>query len=146
TIFEKEEGKFHNYAHDPNNPGSLMHNSIWAIYRDNVGSMWLGILNKGINKWDKYQSKFDHFSIRSSSNALSNNNVTCFSEDDNGNVWIGTDGGGLNYFDRKTNQFEYYMYDPHNPNSLGSNAVTALTEDSKGQLWVGTWEGGLSML
>lgn len=123
-----------------------MHNSIWAVYRDNVGSMWLGILNKGINKWDKYQRKFDHFSTRSSSNALSNNNFTCFSEDEKGNLWIGTDGGGLNYFDRKTNQFDYFMHDPHEANSLGSNAVIALTEDSAGQLWIGTWEGGLSRL
>lgn len=146
TIFNKKTGKFTYCQSDPWDPYSLNTNKINCIYRDNVGSMWVGSII-GINKFSPGKSKFNRYYSNSNlTDKLSFNNTLCFAEGKNDIVWIGTDGGGLNKLDRKTGKFSYFLHDPGNLNSLSSNSIISICEDHEKTLWMGTFHGGLAMM
>src|SRR5690606_33191286 len=92
------DNHFENFQHEPQDPNSLLSNSIKIVYVDSKNSLWAGSYYGGINVYQKDYFKF--FPIRNrpwKKNSLMGNNVTSFAEDKNGNLWVGTDGGGLNF-------------------------------------------------
>ena len=137
-------GRFTHYRHDPQNPGSLSDDDVWAIYEDRAGELWVGTLGGGLDKFDRHKKSFTHYRHDPTNpNSLSNDNVRAIYEDRFASsvLWIGTDGGGLNRFDLKTNRFTRWQNDPQNPSSLSNNSVRAIHQDQSGVLWLGTVGG-----
>jgi ligand-binding sensor domain-containing protein/signal transduction histidine kinase len=155
------------YQHDPSDPNSLSDNSIHAICRDESGTLWIGTLGGGVNKFNKETETFTHYKHDPNDlNSLSNNFVWSIYQDNSGTLWIGTFGGGLNKLIRhspnapgaaplascgqhkgtrcKGVHFIHYQQDPSDPHSLSDDDVTAILEDKRGTLWVGTFGGGLN--
>lgn len=128
---------------DVDNDG-LNSNSIWSIYRDNKGNMWVGTFSAGINFFNIDTRKFAHYKHHASPASLSNNNVMAICEDYNDNLWIGMDGGGVDLFDRKSKTFRHFLHENGNPKTIGGNYVLALEADSYGNIWIGTWGDGLT--
>lgn len=146
SIFNKKTGTFTFCQYDPFDPYSINTNKTNCIYRDNIGTMWVGSIN-GVNKYCPDKSKFNrYFSHSNLPDKLSFNNTLCFAEGRNNCIWIGTDGGGLNKLDRKTGKFSSFIHDPANPHSLSSDAIISICEDHEGTLWMGTFHGGLARL
>ena len=143
--FKETNPTFYHFRHDPDDNSTLSHNSIYTIYKDNIGSVWVGTYGNGLNMYNKLLKKFEHYKQRANHpNSLSNNYVNAILEEGN-HLWLGTDYG-LNLFDKKNEKFIHFTHDPRDSKSLGSNSVCALEIDSKGNLWVGTWAGGLNLL
>ncbi|MDM8529700.1 two-component regulator propeller domain-containing protein [Anaerolineales bacterium HSG25] len=139
-----QAGQFTHYQHDPNDPDSLRSNSIWAIYEDQTGLLWLGSYGAGLHAFDQEIERFTQYSHDSTQpHSLSSNNVFALYEDRAGILWIGTWGGGLNRLDRETEQFTRYQHDPTDSGTLSHNQVTNIYEDSAGIFWIGTM-GGLN--
>jgi len=133
------------FINEPENSYSLTQNSIYDIYQDKLGSMWIGTYFGGLNITHSLISPFSlyqHFSYR---NSLSSNIISAMVEDDGKNLWIGTEGGGLNYFDRKNNRFIEFKHTVGRDNSLSSNLIKDLALDAEGNLWATTFEGGLNV-
>ena len=86
--------KFLNYSHDDIDNTSLTNNSIYTIYKDPQGNMWVGTYDGGVNLFNKSGNKFAHYKHNSSTESLANNFVLDILEDDRENLWVGTDGGG----------------------------------------------------
>lgn len=137
---------FVHYKNDPDNPNSLSHNVIRAIYEDGSGALWIGT-EGGLNRFDREQQTFTHYKHHPDHpHSLSHDAIRSVYEDQSGVLWIGTWGGGLNALDPRLNQgkkqpFTHYKNDPDTPNSLSHNRVRSIYQDRSGVLWIGTEDG-----
>ncbi|MCP4757180.1 MAG: response regulator [Proteobacteria bacterium] len=135
--YDKKTGRFTRYLHDPNDPDSLSHNVVWAIFPDREGIVWVGTQN-GLNAYHKKTGRFTRYiHDPDDSNSLSDNWVYAVTQDRDGHLWIGTKSGGLNSYDKKTGRFVHYRHDSKNKNSLAHDEVFFIREDSRGDLWMG---------
>ena len=143
---------FEQYKHDPNNPESLGHNTVWALYVDQAGQLWAGTEGGGLNKFNFETEAFTRFKHDPNNpHSLSNDIIFTIYQapDEPGTLWIGTLDGGLNKFfpakDSKSSSiFRRFTHDPLNPQSLSQNIVLSIYKDRTGMLWVGTYNGGLN--
>jgi PAS domain S-box-containing protein len=143
NTFKNGVNNFVRFKHDPNSRTSLNNNSIYSLFQDKQGSIWIGTFGNGLNIISSVADKFIHFkSEPGNKNSINNDHVNVFLEENN-YLWIGTEGG-LNRYNKKDGLFKFYVHDPLNIKSIGSNAVWALCKDRQGKLWIGTWGGGLN--
>ncbi len=135
------------YRSNPRLAGSLSHNTVWAIYEDKQGDLYIGTDDGGLNVYNPNTDAFTHYQHNpQDSSSIGANEISAIFEDSKGILWIGTDGGGLNIFDRKTKKFHRYQHDPENPLTIGSNVIRTIAEDKAGNLWIGTENAGVSVL
>jgi hypothetical protein len=73
----------------------LPNNSIYSIYKDTRGILWIGTEN-GIAK--SVNNTITNYSI---SNGLAHNSCWAIVEDQYNNLWFGSHGGGLTFYDGK---------------------------------------------
>ncbi|MEL7148647.1 MAG: two-component regulator propeller domain-containing protein, partial [Bacteroidota bacterium] len=131
------------YSKDPTGK-MLSGNSIWSIYEDNRGFVWLGLFNSGLMKVDPNGKRFKH--LKSNPllpNTISNDMVTSFAEIDKENFWVGTDGGGVYQWNLTNDTFQ--KYGDFEKNGIKEEVLSMLL-DSDGNLWVGFWKGGVRVL
>ncbi|HTF18505.1 MAG TPA: two-component regulator propeller domain-containing protein [Chryseolinea sp.] len=146
SILDKATLTFHNYQQDDADDASLSNNSVWGIYKDTRGDMWVSTFSGDINFWSSERNKFAHYRHKSTKNSLSNNKILCIYEDSSDNLWIGTDGGGVNLYDPKAAGFTHFTHEENNLNSLCGNHVLSIMEDTAGNLWMGTWDDGITVI
>jgi len=141
-----DTGYFVRYQHDPNNPNSLSHDTVWSIYLDRSGILWLGTEKGGLNRFDPETEQFTHYRHDDHDpTSISHDDVGAITEDDSGDLWIGTFGGGLDKFDQETQTFISYQHDSGDPGSLSHNTVGSVYFDRAGTLWVGTIGKGINL-
>lgn len=75
------------------NAASFSPNCVNAMYAEPNGTLWVGIVEGGLNRKAKGSEDFEHFSAANS--ALPHNTVSALEADGSGRLWIGTWGGGL---------------------------------------------------
>ncbi|MBA7529268.1 hypothetical protein ES705_21463 [subsurface metagenome] len=125
----------------------MLSNSIWSLYNDKQGKLWIGTATKGISVIDEKYSKFESFQKNIfDKTSLTDNDVTGFAEDSEGNVWIATDGGGICKFDTKKKHITKTILNSEDVNLLVNNAVQSVLCDTYDNIWVGTWAGGIDRL
>jgi signal transduction histidine kinase/ligand-binding sensor domain-containing protein len=129
-------GKFTNYLNNPQNPSSLADNSVWRLYRDHEGRLWVGTFAQGVCVWDQYLEKFARLPI-----SLPNRTVSAVYEDSRGRLWLGTEGGAVM---KDGDKISYFKNKAGNPHSLSANPVLSIREDARGNVWLGTWSGGIN--
>jgi len=133
------------FKHNPKQSGSLSNSLVRALHCGQDGTLWIGTLGGGLNRFNPQTQTFTRFLHDANTlNSLSSNAVTCLLQDTSGNLWIGTSDGGLNRFNPQTQTFTRFLHDANTLNSLSSNAVTCLFQDTSGNLWIGTSDGGLN--
>ncbi|RAV31021.1 hybrid sensor histidine kinase/response regulator transcription factor [Sinomicrobium soli] len=121
-------------------PYSLPNNSVWCIYPDPDGGVWIGTYGGKLAYMSFSDNDINYF--KATSGGLNHPIVSCFEEDKQGNLWIGTEGGGVNYWNRKTDQFSYYTGE--NNTGITSNLIKTLHYDrAKEILRVATFNGGM---
>ncbi|TQV87458.1 ligand-binding sensor domain-containing protein [Aliikangiella coralliicola] len=139
--------EFVNFRHDPQDPGSLLADKIWALYEDNQGILWIGTEFGGLNRYDPDTGQFTAY-IHDPSNkhSISHNYVREIRPAKNNKLWIGTSGGGLNLFDPKKGQFKHFQHSASDPTGISGNYIRALKVDADGGLWIGLRFNGLNYL
>ncbi|MGA2406604.1 MAG: two-component regulator propeller domain-containing protein [Bacteroidales bacterium] len=143
------EGKITNlicYRHDTLDKFSISSNQIKSLYVDDMGDLWIGTENDGINLFDRENQKFwryrqDDYDPKS----LNNESIQAIYQEKAGNMWFCTFTGGLNYALKNRDAIILYKTLPGAPFSLSHNTVTCFLEDHLGQIWVGTDGGGLNL-
>lgn len=121
-------------------PYSLPNNSIWSIYPDPDGGVWIGTYGGKLAYMTFYDNDVNFF--KATMGGLNHPIVSCFEEDKEGNLWIGTEGGGVNYWNRQVDHFSYYTQE--NKTGINSNMIKNLHYDSeKNNLFVSTFNGGM---
>ena len=121
-------------------PYSLPNNSVWSIYPDPDGGIWIGTYGGKLAYMTFFDNDVNYF--KATLGGLNNPIVSCFEEDNQGNLWIGTEGGGLNYWNRQTDHFSYYTQE--NKTGITSNMIKNLHYNKeKNILHVSTFNGGM---
>ncbi len=104
-----EPDQFVSYQHEPNNPSSLSHNSVFSIHEDREGHFWIGTFGGGLNKisWPPRGNSEPIFKHYTEDDGLANNAIYGILEDNNGDLWISTDNG-ISHFNPKTERFQNF--------------------------------------
>lgn len=128
-----------------NKNGMLGHESVFSLYKDPQGTIWVGTYYGGINY---FNTEYDIFSYYGSNynkdgQSLSFPIVGEIVEDKDHNLWIATDGGGVNLYNKENSFFTYF--DTSLSNSILHDNVKSITYDKDNDcIYIGTYTGGLS--
>jgi len=142
------EGKITNlihFQHVSKDKNSLSINQVVSLYIDDLGNLWIGTENGGINIFDMMNQRFwqyrkDDYDPKS----LNNESIQAIYQDKTGNMWIGTFSGGINIAVKNREAFINYQTLPGAPFGLSHNTISCFLEDHVGQIWLGTDGGGLN--
>ena len=128
-------------AENDNTLNSISGNSIWDIYEDNSGIVWLGFYLQGLNKIDALENKFQNIKkIKSAKKSFQLSLVSDIEESsDSMMIWIGTDGSGIFSYDLKEETFASYEH------IWETASITSLLSDSNNNLWLATWNDGVKL-
>lgn len=139
---ENDGPRFSQYYRRANDPNSLPGNSIFAIYEDRSGAVWLGTA-RGLAKTTDLNpaSGFERISHNLNAGSAAGTNVIyAIREDAFGGMWIGTHGGLFHQpaENRPAGEFIAYQHQPDDPGSLSENLVQAIYETRDSTLWIAT--------
>lgn len=133
NLMDLKTKKFKKYSYEAGNPNSLSSSSIYSVYKDRSGVVWVGT-TMGI---DVYDPAIDNFHRIRPINA----STIDIKQDGQGIVWFATWGDGLYRYDPKKRAWKHYSNDVSDSNSITDNQVNCLTIDEHQQMWVGTGNG-----
>lgn len=132
NVMDVKTKRFETYRSVPLDSTSLDANSIYSVYKDSFGTIWIGTTS-GINVYNREKNNFSR---------LKKINQTTIDILQAGNlIYFATLGKGLFIYDLKTKKWESYSFIPNSDKSLISNDITCLYSDDDGQLWIGTNTG-----
>jgi diguanylate cyclase (GGDEF)-like protein len=138
-------GKMDVFRNSPVLPGSLAHNEVTALLKDQNQDIWVGTRG-GLDRFDRSAGAFVHFkNDLSDLTSLSGDAVLSLGRDRCGGVWIGTNGGGLSRLDRVSMPFTHLSDRSTARNRKNRNQIWAIMEDETGAMWIGT-EAGLHIV
>jgi ligand-binding sensor domain-containing protein len=139
-----EEAVFKHYIKNIFDDYSLSNNSIYAIYKDIQGIIWVGTYGGGVDYFSNQLQKFEQYRQTPSPENLINDNTINAIFEDGTDIWIGTEGG-IYIINPKTSSKSYLTHDPDIAGSIGSNSIWSIYKDSQNNIWLGTWAGGLNL-
>lgn len=126
----------------PQYVGGLNHPSIFALYKDIAGTIWVGSYYGGVNYFNPQHDTFVHYDYGKNINSY----YSYIGEivlDKYEHLWLSTDGGGITCVDRKWNTLRTFI--AGGSNSIPHNNVKSICYDEKRNcLYIGTYLGGLS--
>ena len=150
--FNPEEGRFVEFRHDPDNPGSVASDIVWSLFQESEGTLWVGTDN-GLDRVEKNYGVFDpdsqlifeHFNVDPEDpHSISHPRILSLLQDDQQRLWVATDGGGLDLYRPETKDFMVFKTDSEYSRCLNHNRISHLYQDNSGLLWVGTLGGGVN--
>ncbi|MFQ5506694.1 MAG: two-component regulator propeller domain-containing protein, partial [Planctomycetota bacterium] len=123
----------------PDSRTSLPDNRIRILYRDDLGTLWIGS-NRGVCVVDDRMGPFrNHEPSRSEEGPPGKDGyrtrVLSIWKDANGSVWVGTQGDGLQILDAGSGRYRRYGEGRGQARPL--EVVSALLRDRAGVLWAG---------
>lgn len=122
----------------------MNHPSIFSLYTDRQGTIWIGSFYGGVNYFTPDRSGFVHYDYQAGN--LSNLYYSYIGEmtaDKHGNLWVSTDGGGLGCINE--NWELVHQFTAGGLNSIPHNNVKSICYDQENDyLYIGTHLGGLS--
>lgn len=130
-VLEKETGKVTSLVAHDDNGRSLPHNTIYDLYADRDGIMWVGTYKKGVSYYSKSIFKFNMYEW---------GDITCIEQADENRLWLGTNDHGILLWNRSTGKAEPFWRDAE---GQLPNPVVSMLKSKDGKLWVGTFNGGL---
>lgn len=137
---DPQTGTVTHHRHDPADPASLVHDSVYVIHEDRAGAIWVGT-NGGLSRLDPAGGGFRHYHHEDDDpNSLGDDRVRTLAEDGEGTLWIGSEGGGLNALGG-SGTFRHWRAVPGKRDALSHDSVRAVLVDDAGRLWVGTRQG-----
>lgn len=103
-----ENVRIENFHRKDDDPNSLSHNYILALFESRNGDIWVGTFGGGLNKWVPGNgSQPGHFIRYTEKEGLANNVIKSILEDEDGNLWLASNRG-LSRFDPHTGSFKNY--------------------------------------
>lgn len=126
----------------PENVGGLTHSSIYSLYKDKQGIIWVGTYWGGVNYFDP---KNDYFAFYKYDTANRQNMYFSYLGnmvlDKDDNIWICTDGGGVSCMNKKWEVIHNFTADKKN--SLLHNNVKDIAYDEENEsMYIATFLGG----
>uniref|UniRef100_UPI003216D622 two-component regulator propeller domain-containing protein n=1 Tax=uncultured Draconibacterium sp. TaxID=1573823 RepID=UPI003216D622 len=117
----------------------LVNLSIFDIFEDKEGGIWIGSWTGGLSYFHHANNQFRNYFHSKSASSISNDIVSCFVQKKKNEIYVGTEAGGLNLLNKQTGEFgQVYLSEKNNPSNIKCQCV-----DKKGGHWVGTNDHGL---
>ena len=134
------------YKHDDQDERSLRSDSIWALYVDRAGILWVGT-NEGVDRYDRSTDSFIHYRHSSDDpRSPPRYQARSLTEDESGTLWAAT-SEGLSRFDRTSLRFFTFGGSPNDPTSIADTNLRSICLDATtGSLWVGTFHEGVKVV
>lgn len=128
----------------PENMGGLTHSSIYSLYKDKQGIIWVGTYWGGVNYFDPKNNNYVFYQYDlASKEKLYYSYLGSMVLDKDYNIWICTDGGGLSCMNNQWKVVQHFT--AGHPNSLLHNNVKDIAYDKERDvIYIGTYLGGLS--
>jgi len=127
------------YAAAAGRAGTLNHNSVYSLYQQASGPLWVGT-SKGLNRLDRPGGRFA--SVRFETPA--DNFVNAIAPGRGGVLWLGT-GASLIRYEPAGGAIRRYVHDPADAASRSVSEASAVLEDGQGRLWVGDFFRGAGL-
>ncbi len=118
---------------------SLADDHIVAVFRDRVGTFWVGTWYGGVSRVDLGSGGFARLLREQDAGKPADNRVRDLDNDGSGRLWIAS-GDTLQLYDpAKSGAAAYrnWRHEPGNPNSLIDTSVNAVLRGRDGIVWVG---------
>jgi len=135
----------HHYIENASNKDSIKSNSIWSVFSDKEGRIWLGYYNQGVDVYDSLYNKFfENINGKSKIYTGLKSNIgveSLFLDSNNNIIWMASFLKGLHYYDPKNNSFYYCDTDPFISSGLIKSDVKTIIVDSEDKIWAGTIGG-----
>lgn len=136
-VYDLERKTFKNYQHRRDDSKSICDNSIYELFRDSRGDIYVGTA-WGLCKYDRNTDSFmtiPEIGVRV--------HVFVMLEDCRGDLWVGSYNSGVFRYNSRTKKWSHYIHNSKDATSLVGNSVISLFEDCHQKLWIGTEDGGL---
>lgn len=121
------------------NYDGMPHNSIYELFEDNQGGLWIGTWAGGVGYIHPSDNNFKNYQYSKSPNALSNSVVSSFSQYKKNQLLIGTEVGGINIFNKSTKEFTSLFFS----GDVCANNIKAIKTDQQRGIWIATFRQGL---
>lgn len=131
TIFKK----------DTKDSTTISDNEIEVLFVDGQGTLWVGTVNGGLNRFNKEDDSFTRFQA----GTISDNYVTDIIAHDEDHLWISTNNG-LNLLNTQTLEATIYSNEEGATHSIPFANLRCLLQDVEGTLWIGTFGDGMIAL
>ncbi len=146
TSYNKQTGKFTQYAPDPNRKEtSLPYAWVSAILEEKDGKFWLAckdMLCIFDRKTGQVVKRYQHDPNNPNSIRKTFGFRSLIQDKDDPDIfWLGTQDNGIQRFDRKREFFVAYKHEQDDLSSLSFDANRILYDDGKGSLWVPSFNG-----
>lgn len=125
-------------------PYAISDNSIYSLFKDKVGDMWVGTYFGGLNYHSQQNARFEKFYPIPMKNSLSGNAISEVWDDHNRFLYVGTEDGGLNRLDKKTKKIINYTSHPKRNGGFYSN-IHSLAGFGN-QLFMGSYFHGMQIM
>ena len=130
--------KWNEFIHDPSNPNSLPHNSIWNATKGPNGSMWFAT-TKGIANYNRSTKSF-HLINSKSTPAIPFEDINDVDFDSQGNMWIVMHKHGLAKIDLEKEKVIHFVH--KDENSISTDFISQIEIDHN-NIWIQSYEGGV---
>ncbi|MEN9959978.1 MAG: hypothetical protein RL045_228, partial [Bacteroidota bacterium] len=128
------------YRNDPSDPKTLSGSEIFTVAEDDLGNLWVGTRNSGLNKIELATGKITRFTKGPTGQDLSNANIPSLLNVGKGRMGVAVLGLGYLVYDIETNQLISAESEWRNPIV---KEVSRLFKHSSGSVWMGTRTGYL---
>lgn len=132
NVMNLKTKKFKYYYTNPLDSTSIYSNSIYSLFKDSRGDIWIGTVY-GINRYNRPNDSFDR--------VLELDEFIFDIEEFDNKIWFAANGRGIYTYDLEKQQWCSYTFDPNNYSSLISNDAVCFCIDGNNDLWVGTNNG-----
>lgn len=129
----------------------LSDNNVLCFEEDNLGNLWIGTRNGGLNIINKsdFLGKKSNFSVKwylpkDDGTSIFNRTVSALRMDRDGNMWIGT-STGLNFVNPNGEPVKLLRKSSSRTESLSHDRIGALAESHERKIWIGTDGAGLNL-
>lgn len=140
---DQEKPKIHRYSHELGNEWSLGYDSVFSVFEDSMGDIWVGLYGRGV---DYLSRRAKAFKVERKGTdplrGISENMVTGFFEEED-YFWIGT-AFGLERRSKIDGSYKRFIHNIDTESSIGGNPVFSIFKDSRGNLWAAGWTTGLN--
>jgi len=141
--FNKLTNRTEQFLNDPSNPNSLGFNSLYGLFLDDCGILWIGTENNGVELLNLSVHYFEDYTIGPGQEDDNRHSATSFLEDREGNIWIGTFQGGLFKYNKNMDLIDRYYFDLGYRDCPICNFIYTVYEDPDGYVWAGTMTNNL---
>ncbi len=139
--YQETQNKFIHNTNSRNNPQSLADNHIWSLFEDQQQILWIGLSNRGYDKYDRHKFRFELLRKNHDdpSNSIPDNMIFRILGHKE-HVFIGT-YSGINILNTASNSIKPLFTDRTTISNDYFNEVRTMSLDKDQNLWMMNWQG-----